>query len=74
MHGKRKREFLTTDPKEEEDDFGNTHEWGKKRVKMLDVIFVPTVKKQLNMNKVLNTGIQWTWQLEQHIISPLFSC
>jgi hypothetical protein len=73
MHGKRKCEFLTTDPKEEEDDFGNTHEWGKKQVKMLDVIFVLTVKKQLNM-KVLNTGIQWTWQLEQHIISPLFSC
>ena len=45
--------FYTTDPKAEEESFGEANEWGKKQLKMLGVLFVPNAKKRLDLNRVL---------------------
>ena len=60
--------FYTTDPKAEEESFGEANEWGRKQLKMLGVQFVPNAKKRLDLNKVLNIDEkQWPPKIQKRM-------
>ena len=61
-------EFYPTDPKTEEESFGEANEWGRKQLKMLGVQFVPNAKKRLDLNKVLNINErQWPLKTQERM-------
>jgi hypothetical protein len=60
--------FYTTDPKAEEESFGEANEWGRKQLKMLGVQFVPNAKKRLDLNRVLNIDErQWPLKTQERM-------
>jgi hypothetical protein len=60
------RVFFPTDPKVEEQGFGEANKWGKKQLKMLGVHFAPKAKKRLDLNKVMNIDErQWSPEIQE---------
>ena len=68
VRDRKQREFYPTDPKAEEESFGEANEWGRKQLKMLGVQFVPNAKKRLDLNKVLNINErQWPLKTQERM-------
>lgn len=69
VRDRKKREFLPTDQKVEEESFGSANEWGQKQLKMLGVTFVPNAKKRLDLSKIVDVKEKWPPEI-QHRTAP----
>ena len=72
VRDKTKREFLPTDPKDDEDSFGSANGWGRKQLKMLGVTFSPNAKKRLDLRRIVDVTAKWSPEIQRRIM-PILS-